>query len=589
MEDENIADEIHRYLFKKYALLDKVIRARKLHHKHFYMLTRDYGHEKYLNSLITEKKVVTGALQRCYQRMAYLAHQKQKWFMWAKECQKEEEQKKIKREAALFRRRATELDRLMRERCAKEDIRKQEEFLLQTYEKSIAERGEGDVDGDGEEWDPIGDVLDDERATYIALIKYCLWIDDSEVDDAAPELFSQGDAKDDNSHTTLASNAEEPNRIDQSCISSKQGKDAKLESRMQPQDLVEDLTSPTNPLGGESSKLIARPVIVPTTHGTARPQKKANMPQTENRSEMLQRMTEGTKIKGGKLESQAPNGFRIVSDRMPAIPTTEAARLVDEISEIKYFLLCRLLLKDAVLLPAAQKASSLSDFFNDPEVKTQDLRDLSLKIEEPQLQDIRDACADFYRLDDEESDDGGEESSVESEDESEEEPVKQDPRIKHPLPEIWLSKKEKELRRTGSENAASRKAMAESLQPQLGEEPGARIQFGQNDDHNDSKQANLRVKIFGRTIYNYPKKGSMSRRGWFHFSLIAKDCSVWTSIELCKSWDEFLELSILSLRLYFPSPQWAEWEGDMVRSQFLQFVSASPFPLSFRTTAILYP
>lgn len=503
VDDDNIADEIHRYLFKKYALLDKVIRARNLHHKHFYMLTRDYGHEKYLNLLITEKKVVTGALQRCYQRMAHLTFQKQKWFTWAKECQKEEEQnreneqKKIKREAALFRRRATELDRLMRERRVKEDIRKQEEFLQQTYEKSMAERGERDIDDDGDEWDPIGDVLDDERATYIALIKYCLWINDSEVDDAAPELSSQGDANDDNAR---------PQGIDQSCISSTQAKAGKFGSKLQSQDLVEDLTSPTNPLGGESSKLRARPVIVPTAHGIARPQKKPNMPQIENRSEMQQRLTEGTKIEGGKLESQAPNGTRIVSDHMPAIPTAEAARLVDEIAEIKYFLLCRLLLKDAVLLPAAQKASSLSDFFNNPQVKTQDLRDLSLKIEEPQLQDIRDACADFFRLDDEESDDGGEESSVESEDEIEEEPCKQDHRIKHPLPEIWLSKKEKQLRRTGSENAASRMAMAESLKHQLGEEPGARIQFGQDDNHNESKQANLRLKIFGRTIYNIPRK-----------------------------------------------------------------------------------
>lgn len=195
VEDEKIINEIHQDLFKKYALLDQVIKARKLHHKHYYALTMNYGHEKYLNSLITEKRTVAGALQPCYQRMAHLAFQRQKWFEWAKECQTEEdqhrenEQKKIKREAALFRRRAKELERHMRERRAKEDARRQEEFLQRAYQESMDERSEED---DDEGWDPISDVLESERDTYIALIKYCLWVDTDEEGAVAAEPSTAG-------------------------------------------------------------------------------------------------------------------------------------------------------------------------------------------------------------------------------------------------------------------------------------------------------------------------------------------------------------------------------------------------------------
>lgn len=46
LNDEAALREVHDYLFQKYKLLDRVIRARKLHHSHFFAIDNDYGHQK---------------------------------------------------------------------------------------------------------------------------------------------------------------------------------------------------------------------------------------------------------------------------------------------------------------------------------------------------------------------------------------------------------------------------------------------------------------------------------------------------------------------------------------------------------------
>lgn len=198
VDDETVLADVHHYLFKKYCLLDRVITARRIHHDHFYAQTMDYGHEKFLNSLVTDKRTVRAALERCTTRVSQLANEKQKWFKWARECQAEEalaeekEKKKIKREAALFRRQAKELLRLQRNLRAKEDARKQEE-LLDFLSSECSESSDSD-----DQWDPIEDVLAIERDTYIKLIKNCLWLDGlqdeedtAEVVVAEPNLFPQ--------------------------------------------------------------------------------------------------------------------------------------------------------------------------------------------------------------------------------------------------------------------------------------------------------------------------------------------------------------------------------------------------------------
>jgi hypothetical protein len=78
--------------------------------------------------------------------------------------------------------------------------------------------------------------------------------------------------------------------------------------------------------------------------------------------------------------------------------------LLGEISVIKHLLFCRLLLGHATLLPAALRANNVQDFLAEEEVTSSSLRDICLKMENPGLQEIRDACADLFRPE-EESDD----------------------------------------------------------------------------------------------------------------------------------------------------------------------------------------
>lgn len=75
VEDETTLRELHEYLFRKHNLLEKVIRARKLHHSHFFAIDNDYGHEKYLNQLQNEKHVMARALEKLGQRGTTLMYQ----------------------------------------------------------------------------------------------------------------------------------------------------------------------------------------------------------------------------------------------------------------------------------------------------------------------------------------------------------------------------------------------------------------------------------------------------------------------------------------------------------------------------------
>jgi hypothetical protein len=262
---------------------------------------------------------------------------------------------------------------------------------------------------------------------------------------------------------------------------------------------------------------------------------------------------------------------------MPPMPADVVDQLLLEVAEIKDFIFCRLLLGHAALLPAAMRASTVEEFYRDPSVTTSDLRDLCLKMEQPPLQDIRDACADFFRGS-EEIDDKSE--SVDEEEDSSDSDNDRDwvisRREKHSIPSKWKSRREKKL-------AAQRQPKRPPL-PQTDTEDedderrpdGWQIDFGQIDKDDDAKKK-ISVKVCGRQIYYYPSSKSMSRRGWLHFSIIAKDCSFYRAAELSKSWDEFFELNVLAVNLYFPSPTWAlAGAGDRLKSQLLMMVSLTP-------------
>jgi len=51
IDSEDTLHDLYDHLFLNFRLLDRVIRARKLHHSHFFSMNCDYGHQNYLDIL----------------------------------------------------------------------------------------------------------------------------------------------------------------------------------------------------------------------------------------------------------------------------------------------------------------------------------------------------------------------------------------------------------------------------------------------------------------------------------------------------------------------------------------------------------
>lgn len=99
------------------------------------------------------------------------------------------------------------------------------------------------------------------------------------------------------------------------------------------------------------------------------------------------------------------------------------------------------------------------------------------------------------------------------------------------------------------------------------------IDFGDADDQGNFTSRKIWVKICGKHIYNYPSEKAVSRAGWLHFCILAKDSNLYDAIYLCRRWEEFWELNILSIFGYFPSGKWSMWKGDLFRQNLLKIVS----------------
>ncbi|OAL29420.1 hypothetical protein AYO22_02314 [Fonsecaea multimorphosa] len=582
LEDEAILEEVHHHLFKRHAFLDRVIKARKLHHSHFYAQTMDYGHEKYLNTLITQKLTVQKALERLTQRLVEVLYQKRKWYKWARECQEEEEkqreneQKKIKREAALFRRQAKRLEARMRDLRAKEDERRQEEYLQSAYKESLANQS---AESDDEAWDPIEDIMENEHDTYVELIKHFLWLELRPMPDPPSEssICSKDAVEEECEQLASIKDIKETQNSANESPASQNVKPKKKARSKKPKDhITTDGLAETERIDAVPSRGVnhIRPILVPTQGERKGQENEPDMAKIESREDIRTRLLEGTKPISGSLMYLDASGRRQDYERTEPIAALEVDRLLDEIAEVKNYLFCRLLLGNAVLLPLAMKADTVCDFLADPEVRTCDLRDLCLRLEKPQLQEIRDACADFCRKhDDQDAVARADDESNQDEDSEKEDGMwdfkLREKRHKHHLPKIWQSNREKAIRTAQPQTSAALEEMLDQAE-NLDADHGTRIDFGTIDAEGKLHRGNLRVKICGHYIYNYPYQGAMKRGGWLHFCIMARECSLFKAVELCKSWDEFFELSVLTLYHYFPSPEWLLWAGDMVKQQYLQ-------------------
>lgn len=529
VEDEATLQVLHEHLYTKYVLLDKTIKARKLHHSHFYAIDMDYGHEKFLTKLLNDKHIAARALERLGKRGAEIVHQKKEWLGWVRtrqeeeENQRENESKKVKLEALLFKRYQKEIERRKQELKAKENQKREEEYLNGAYEQRLSEMTEEEQD----DWDPVQDVFGYERDNYVDLIKYFLMLQTQEAM-VAPDAESNA--------------AVEP-------------------STQNPEPEQKKVLSKSAKKRAKKANSEARKQDAPSKNATD--DKGPNTIEMETKDQMRDRLSKPVRF-------ERPVGFYTASPVGPtgifaetkAVPEDELETLLDEVAEVKHLLFCRLLLSHVTLLPIALQSQSIEDFLDDEAVTREHLRDLCLKLERPALQDVRDACADFVRGDEGVEDETDADKPHEEDEESNRNKIPDKYALvfgDSRLPKKYHTKREKAAR----EAKIEKKIFGH-------EEKDALVEFDDAIEESSPKRRHTRIKVCGRYMYNYPSEKALGRGGWYHFSVIAKDSSLFDAIELCRNWNEFFELNILSIHHYFPAPKWTRFVGDLMRQQLLQ-------------------
>ena len=540
VDSEEILRELYDHLFLKNALFERVIRARKLHHSRFFSLNLDYGHQHYLDTLSNRKFIVLRALERLERRTAEVLYKKTKWFSWVRqvqdleEAQRESEKKRIKREAALFKRHAKDRKLRMRDLRAKEDAKRSEAFLEEAYKERMSEEEEN------AHWDPIEDVIEDERGNYIDLIKHILLM----TDDTSGNQETNGP----NSASIGSADAEPSTESKAPRVSKKARKSKQKAVTNDPDRHLPDKAA----------------------HDTA--------------SQVRHRLKEGVKLSyagGMHIAGTIDNPVQL-KDRTAPYPDEEIDQLLQDMAEVKHLLFCRLLLAHATVLPAAIDANNVENFLNNKDVTDADLRDLAIKMDTPGLQEIRDACADLGRGEEEDNEDASGSAKEDCEVdklaaemrrtrvfEEMKRFQRKNTRQNKQLPETWAPEREKQ---THYHKMLQQRFEGQSIPEDKGK---TWIDFGELDDEGKSKSKKLRVKVCGRYIYNYPSEKAISRGGWLQFCLIAKDSDLHDAIKLCRHWDEFFDLNILANFQYFPAANWLRWKGDRMRQQLLQLVGSS--------------
>ena len=154
-------------------------------------------------------------------------------------------------------------------------------------------------------------------------------------------------------------------------------------------------------------------------------------------------------------------------------------------------------------------------------------------MEQPELADVRDACADLMRggkrlegYDDKQESDK-EESEMEGQASQRLVPLR---KSRGSLPETRSSKAERRLHKNGVLDRED-----------FPRDPGLEaIDIGVIDDEGIFKRKKMCVKIRGRCICNYPSERAMTRGGWLRFRIIAKDSNLYDAVRLYRTWKSFL-------------------------------------------------
>lgn len=267
-----------------------------------------------------------------------------------------------------------------------EEQKSQDAYLEDVYRERMAMSAD-DMDND-EAWDPIKDMDHDRRNQYIDLIKHFMWMDVEAADDSKePPVNPAAPAEEVASPDEPQAPPKKPKKKANAKGGAAKSGDAGTADR-----------GPKRLMAMQENKRgrVSTDQHVPDKNNI------------ETERDMRKRLSQGVDKKldnvwGFQLIGSLENPFE-THKRTAPMTDDEIESSIREIREIKLLLFCRLLLAQASLLPAALRASSVEEFLNDAEMVDADLRDLCLKLEDPSLQQIRDACADFARGDEAEED-----------------------------------------------------------------------------------------------------------------------------------------------------------------------------------------
>ncbi|EXK24719.1 hypothetical protein FOMG_18573 [Fusarium oxysporum f. sp. melonis 26406] len=546
VRDEKTLGEVIDYLHEKYVTIGRVIDARKYHHSNFYSINYDYGHQAYIDKLISHRHIVDQALNRAGKIFMKLRYEKEQWYSWVRHAQEEEEenqekeQKKVKQEAALFKRHMKQIESRLNFMREKEEQKRQDAFLEDAYRERMAMNED---DSDDATWDPIQDLEDDNRSRYIDLIKHFLWMEFVEL---AKEKPAPADA-------SLSTPAEAPAPANEAKVHAKKLKNKKKKNKSKAKGNTEasaNVTGSTSTAGEDHDLKGQDKLLAMQQSGKYENEPDLRGPDKhsiETEDEMRKRLSQGVKknldnVSGMQLIGTLENPHE-TWDKTAPMDDDEINSLIHDIREIKLFLFCRLVLSQVSLLPAALRANSVQEFLEDTTVAESDMRDLCLKVAEPTLQDIRDACADFAR-----GDKSDEKVCVEDDDDDDEtleELLKGDRRYHHLHTNDWFTDR---ILKQGENFDRKKKKLKRSRRA----------------------KSKTKVTICGKSIWNHASENAMSRDGWLHFSVMAKDCDFKHAIQLCRNWSEFSDLNILSIWQYFPASNWASWAQDRFMQQLQQ-------------------
>lgn len=124
--------------------------------------------------------MVLRALERVEKRTAEVLYEKERWFDWVREVQeddemnREKEQKRVKAEAAMFRRHYQKVQTRLQAKRQRDKKKCQDAYLEAVYQERQASTSP-DEEEDIEDWDPIEDGEDHQQ--YIDLIRHFLWLE----------------------------------------------------------------------------------------------------------------------------------------------------------------------------------------------------------------------------------------------------------------------------------------------------------------------------------------------------------------------------------------------------------------------------